>query len=60
MLGRLFKVFILFFVLFMVARWLFSPKQQQSFHELATVLAQALLISSVLIFVLYFMEYFHH
>ncbi len=53
MFGRLFKFFVLAFVLLALYRWLFSSEQRRSLREWAVTLAQALLISSALFAVLY-------
>lgn len=53
MFGRLFKFFVLAFVLLALYRWLFSREQRRSLREWAVTLAQALLISSALFAALY-------
>lgn len=52
MIGRLFRLFLLFFVLFMIIRWLFNREQRQTAREFIRTLAVALLGSSLLFLVL--------
>ena len=55
MLGRLFKFFVFAFVLLALYQWLFSREQRKSFREWAVTLVQALVISSGLIAILYWL-----
>jgi len=53
MLGRLFKFFVLCFVLYALARWVFDREQRRTLREWAHTLAISLLISSLLIVLLF-------
>ena len=53
MFGRLFKFFVLCFVLYAAYRWLFDRSQKKSLREWVIILAQALIISSAIFGVLY-------
>lgn len=52
MIGRLFRLFLLFTVLIMLLRWLFNREQRQTLHQFVSTLAIALLASSLLMAVL--------
>ncbi|TIC83458.1 protein MIGRI [Crenobacter intestini] len=54
MFGRLFKLFVFCLLLWAAWRWLFDRGQKKTLREWAEILAQALLISSVIFGVLYF------
>ncbi|MCW3480076.1 hypothetical protein OL229_10995 [Neisseriaceae bacterium JH1-16] len=53
MFGRLFKFFVLCFVLYALARWVFDREQRRSLRDWAHTLAISLLISSLLIVALF-------
>lgn len=55
MFGRLFKFFLLATLLLLVARLLFSREQRPSLRAWAVTLAQALLISSALFLLAYWL-----
>jgi len=52
MIGRLLRLALLCLVLVMVVRWLFNRRQRATLHEFVHTLAIALVLSSVLFFVL--------
>lgn len=52
MIGRLFRLFLLFTLLYLVVRWLLNPRQRQTVHEFVRALAIALLASAILTLIL--------
>jgi len=53
MLGRLFKFFVLCFVLYALVRWAFDREQRRTLREWVHTLAIALVVSSLLIVALF-------
>lgn len=52
MIGRLLRLALLFTLMFIVIRWLFSRDSRRGIHDFIKTLAIALLLSSVIFFVL--------
>ncbi|MDN0074789.1 hypothetical protein QU481_07770 [Crenobacter sp. SG2303] len=53
MFGRLFKFFVLCFVLYALARWVLDREQRRTLRDWAHTLAVSLLISSLLLVLLF-------
>ena len=54
MIGRLFRFFVLAFVVIAVVRWLLGYRGRQTLREWVVTLAQALVISALIFLGLYF------
>ncbi|MCG8993134.1 hypothetical protein LH427_08680 [Laribacter hongkongensis] len=59
MFARLFKFFVLAFVLLAAYQWLFNREQRRSLREWTVTLAQAFLVSAVLFVGLYLLGWRH-
>lgn len=57
MIGRLFRLLLLFAVLYAIARWLLDRRQRASLRELITTLATALLAASAIFVLLYWLGF---